>query len=136
MESHNITQKAVVVNPQGEILTLRRTKTAPSNPLAWDLPGGQLELGEDPIASIIREVAEETGLIVESPKVFDVEAHTNKGGDYWITIAYRVKADGEIILSYEHDMFRWVTADQFLELASTNKLRRFINFFKEDHEIH
>lgn len=136
MESHNITQKAVVVNPQGEILTLRRTKTAPSNPLAWDLPGGQLEFGEDPVASIIREVAEETGLIVESPKVFDVEAHTNKGGDYWITIAYRVKADGEIILSYEHDIFRWVTADQFLELDSTNKLRKFINFFKEDHEIH
>jgi len=40
---------------------MRRTETAPSNPLKWDLPGGDVEYGEDPKKAILREIKEETG---------------------------------------------------------------------------
>mgnify|MGYP001589925562 CR=1 FL=1 len=54
-------QKAFVFGKNGKFLTMRRTKTAPSNPLRWDLPGGDVEFGEDPLKSIVREVGEESG---------------------------------------------------------------------------
>ncbi|GAB4120803.1 MAG: hypothetical protein Kow00104_04030 [Rhodothalassiaceae bacterium] len=46
----------------------------------WELPGGRLEPGEDPIACLAREIVEETGLSV----------HIGGLVDYWV----RCKADG------------------------------------------
>lgn len=36
-----------------------------SKGIIWDLPGGKIEYGEDPIEALHREVAEETGLSVK-----------------------------------------------------------------------
>ena len=53
---------AVVVH-EGRVLLVRRG----SEPLKghWTLPGGLLELGESLIEGVVREVREETGLVVE-----------------------------------------------------------------------
>ncbi|KAK3654159.1 hypothetical protein LTR56_004214 [Elasticomyces elasticus] len=40
----------------------------------YDLPGGAMELGEDPKAAAIREVKEETGLDVDKPTLLGVES--------------------------------------------------------------
>ncbi|NIN92255.1 NUDIX domain-containing protein, partial [bacterium] len=83
----------------------------------WDLPGGDLDFGEEAIEGLIREVEEETGLKIRNPLPFDVESHINKEGDFWITIAYKAKADSEkVVLSFEHNDFKWLTPEEFLEL--------------------
>lgn len=108
-------------------MVLRRSGTALSNPGKWDFPGGDLEFGEDAIGGIIREIREETGLEVKNLNLFDVESHINKEGDFWVTIAYIAKAvSDKVILSYEHDEFKWLTAEDFLKLESSEKLRRFV----------
>ncbi len=121
-----VTQKAVVIRADGKFLTMRRSKTAPSHPLAWDLPGGELEYGEDPVAGIIREIKEETGLAIQDSKPFDVFGHKNPGG-FWVTIAYVCKAKtSDVTLSYEHTDYQWVTKEEFLKLPSTPKNIRFV----------
>lgn len=128
--NHNkigVAQKAIILNKDGKLLALRRTETAPSGPLRWDLPGGNLDFGEDPTKGIIREVKEETGLDIKNPAPFDVEAHINPLGDFWVTIAYKVNCASESVkLSYEHDDHRWVTPAEFLKLESGEKFRRFV----------
>lgn len=51
---------AVVPTPDGRIVMQRRT----DNQL-WALPGGGMDIGESVVAATIREVQEETGLLVK-----------------------------------------------------------------------
>lgn len=127
MSKVGVSQKVIILNDKGKLLAIRRSDTAPIRPLHWDLPGGDLDFGEDPIQGIIREIAEETGLAVEHPEPFDVEAHVNPDGDFWVTIAYQARCGIEDVkLSYEHDEFRWVAPEEFLQLKSAEKLQRFV----------
>ena len=54
---------ALVVDEAGRILLGRRASEIEHG--KWDLPGGFLEEGEDPVAALVREVREETGLEIE-----------------------------------------------------------------------
>ena len=49
-------------NPAGEILLVRHSYGSPR----WGLPGGGVKRGEDPAATIVRELAEETGCRIEA----------------------------------------------------------------------
>jgi len=127
MKKVGVSQKVIIFNKEGKFLTIRRTKTAPSNPNKWDFPGGDLDFGEDTTDGIIREIKEESGLEVKELKPFDVESHINKMGDFWVTIAYTAETVSEkVTLSYEHDAFKWVPPKGFLKLESPEKLKRFV----------
>ncbi len=126
MNSIGISQKAVVVNDEGKLLAIRRSGTAPIGALTWDLPGGDLEFGEDPIEGMKREIKEETGLDVRVVTPYDVAARVHESNTYWVTIAYHAHASGEVKLSYEHDQYQWVSKKEFLALESREKLRRFV----------
>ena len=136
MEKIGVSQKAIIFNKEGKFLTLQRTNTAPSNPNKWDLPGGDLDFGEDAIKGITREIKEETGLEIENIKPFDVESHINNKNEFWVTIAYTAKIKSDKIhpdrnfcrvkLSFEHNDFKWVTKEEFLKLESSEKLKRFV----------
>jgi 8-oxo-dGTP diphosphatase len=127
MEKIGVSQKAVIFNEEKKFLAIHRTKTAPSNPNKWDFPGGDLDFGEDAIKGIIREVKEEVGIEIKNLKPFDVESHVNEKGDFWVTIAYIAKAiSDKVVLSFEHDEFKWLTAKEFLRLESSDKLKRFV----------
>lgn len=123
-----VSQKAIIFNKEGKFLVMLRGATAPANPLKWDLPGGDVDFGEDPWASILREIKEEAGIEVSGLTPFDVEAHINSKNCHWTTIAYKAKAKSEDIkISWEHDEYKWVNAEEFSNLPSTPKITRFVN---------
>jgi 8-oxo-dGTP diphosphatase len=121
---HKATQLVVNVmlrNPQGEILLMRRTHTAPTRPLMWDFPGGEVEMAEDPEAAAVRETVEETGIQPSDLKVFSVGSANRDR--FFVFIMYTGAADGsEVKLSFEHDQYRWVTLE---ELRATDLSPRF-----------
>jgi ADP-ribose pyrophosphatase YjhB (NUDIX family) len=83
---------AVVEDSQGRVL-LGRRGINPSKGL-WDLPGGFLEPGEHPHAGMLRELHEETGLVVEARELLGF--YMDQYGDdphertlnifYWCTV--------------------------------------------------
>jgi len=119
----DVIQKAVILNNKGEILMVRRSKADVRRPLQWDLPGGYLEEGEEFIASIRREIAEETALEVTDVELAYAKTEIRKWKDHEgphvrnvIFLSYLAKAGaGDVTLSSEHDMFQWKPLAEAIE---------------------
>lgn len=122
-----VSQKTLVINEENKLLALRRSDTDPSRPLTWDLPGGELEEGEDLEENARKEILEEAGIEVGELKIFDAVAGFNKDRVFWVHIGYITEvAMPEISLSYEHDQYLWLTKEEFLSLESSEKIKRFL----------
>ena len=130
MESVRVSQKAVISDGAAKCLVLLRGESAPAGPLSWDLPGGYLDRGEDPMASMVREIREETGLTVNGLRPFDVEAHVNSQGTYWVSVGYHaVSSSTDVKISWEHVDYRWVSLTEFGQLGCRPRLVRFVEKF-------
>lgn len=54
-----------VLNERDEILLLQQYRY-PIRALSWELPAGKIDDGETPLEAVIREVREESGLVIET----------------------------------------------------------------------
>lgn len=68
---------AVIPDEAGRIMLQSKNEEA-----GWFIPGGAIELGEDPETALVREVGEETGLIVKPEKVVLVFGGTEYRYEY------------------------------------------------------
>jgi NAD+ diphosphatase len=57
------TASAILVDDEGRVLLARRAGDPGEG--MWDLPGGFIEEGEDPVTTLHRELGEETGVEIE-----------------------------------------------------------------------
>lgn len=83
-------------------------------------PGGKLDPGESSIEAIVREVFEETGIVVNQNIPIPIYAGVCEGNkEYWVT-AYLIEVSGDIILlSSEPEMQpKWMNKNEFLEKNS------------------
>lgn len=75
----------------------------------WNLPGGRLEAGETPVAGVIREVREETGLSVAVERLSGVYRNPVRGDLVLSFVCCAV--DGMLTASDETDRFAYVPID-------------------------
>jgi len=130
--------KAVLYNSAGEVLLVRRSKTAPRRPLQWDFPGGYVD-GDDVSfqAACLREVREEAGLaVVNNHLILAVGGSmVSTSGDEPMAITWLyfegVAAGSTVTLSYEHDTFTWVTLERALELIEYDRQLNAIRYLLE-----
>ena len=105
---------AVVVD-EGRVLLVRRGR----EPLKghWSLPGGLIEVGESLLEGVVREVREETGLIVEPVELIKLldRIHKESGPEGERVRYHYVIADylcrvvgGELAAASDADAARWV----------------------------
>lgn len=101
------------VRPDGRMLLLLRPGGT------WDPPAGRLAPGESFERGAVREVYEETGLLVSPQRLLATWVGERPGGGLLASATYvsRVSPDG-VRLSDEHLGYRWVTLDEWLELPS------------------
>ena len=96
-------RKAVLINDEDKILILRSSDKNEKHAGEWDLPGGHIHEGEDDIDGLKREVKEETGLDIASPKMILDDGRKK----FYKTRQY----SGTIELSDEHTDHKWVTIE-------------------------
>lgn len=130
-----IAVRAVLYKEDGTFLAVRRLATATQRPLHWEHPGGKLEFGENPFEAIIREVKEETGLVIQDPQILTaVSGITEVSGNHaWISIAYKIKVPEQIVTisTNEHNEYRWVTPNEFQQLETSVANKKIAQAFVE-----
>jgi len=101
---------AVVVE-EGRVLLVRRG----SEPLKgkWSLPGGLLELGESLTGGVVRELREETGLIVEPVELIELLDRIQRQGErvryHYVLADYLCRVTGgSLQAASDADAVRWV----------------------------
>ena len=94
----------------------------------WELPGGRLEVGEDPIACVVREVAEELGAAVAVATILDSWVYEVLPGREVLIVTYGVRrtAPGEMRVSGEHRRFALFAPDELDHLPLAEGYRRSI----------
>lgn len=65
-----------LVLDSSQILLCRISHQLPRHTGSWTLPGGGIEFGEHPADAMVREVQEETGLVVRSAGIAGVDSIT------------------------------------------------------------
>jgi 8-oxo-dGTP diphosphatase len=103
------------VHPDGRMLLLLR----PSG--TWDPPAGRLAPGESFESGAVREVYEETGLLIAPQRLLATWVGKGPGGGLLASATYvsRVSAGRNgVRLSNEHLGYRWVTTEEWLDLPS------------------
>jgi len=69
--------KAFIIKDD-KLLILKRASDDVQSPNIWEIPGGRLELGEDPILGLMREIREETGLYIKPQQPLSVRHFIRK----------------------------------------------------------
>lgn len=123
-EEVELTNMCMICDGKGNVLV--QDKISSSKWRGWNFPGGHVEKGEYVTPSVIREIREETGLIIEKPRLCGIkEFHKSKDGKRYIVFLYIAdKFVGELKASGEGEVF-WYPLD---ELIKSDKL---INGFDE-----
>lgn len=108
----------VIINQNGQILSLLRSESDRWKPLHWGLPGGHIDEGETPFEAVIRETKEECNLDVNPIYADSIVTDEN----YRIYLYYAVQYSGDIQLSFEHSEYKWYTVDELLQVQNRTPL--------------
>lgn len=122
MPTHIVAAAGVVINDNEEILLVNTYNSG------WVFPGGQVEVGENIIDGVKREVLEETGVEVEVGEVFCISSNTAKHPGYNRVKEIPTKVVFDIICkakngeprpSVENSESLFVPKDKVLEFVKT-----------------
>ncbi len=96
-------------------------------------PGGHVEKGENFIASVIREVKEETGLTIYDPLLCGMEEYkTDNNDERYLMLFYKTdKFEGELKSSKEGKVF-WINKDDLLKYELSLDLDRIYKIMTDD----
>ena len=100
----------------------------------WDFPKGNIEQGEAPIDTMVREVREETGLVhIRVVPGFEnvIEYYYNRSGkkvhkQVTFFLAEATDPAESVKLSFEHRQFAWRSFEEAMKVVSYQNSRRLL----------
>ncbi len=118
---------AVIFDEQGRVLLVERGR--PPGEGLWTVPGGKVEPGELLADAVRREVAEETGLLVEvGPLVTVIERIDLAAGYHYVILDYLAhRRGGELLAGSDARSVRFCAQDDLAALPLTDGLRPVID---------
>lgn len=124
----------------GHILLAR--SPAPGGGFEWVLPGGGMEHGEDPYDTVVREVEEETGYLVEPTGLLGIDSShrvfpDDPGGSvdhHGVRLVYEARITGGELCNEvdgSTDMAAWHALDEVLALNRVSMVDKGLALWRE-----
>ena len=124
-----LTNMCMVYDNQGNILVQDRLD--PDWP-GVTFPGGHVEPGESFTKAVIREVWEETGLIIEHPRLCGLKQFPEEDGTRYIVMLYKANQfSGELQSSREGKVF-WIKRSELENYPLPVSFDQMIRVFEDD----
>jgi 8-oxo-dGTP pyrophosphatase MutT (NUDIX family) len=120
-----------LIKNKNKYLITRRSLLNDYKPGEWDLPGGTIEFGEDPLRALDREILEEASLKVKVVKPLYIYSFISNPSRHQFQIVYECNyLGGEVKLNpKEHDKFIWATIPKIGKLHKIAFLKSFYTMF-------
>ena len=131
---------ALIFDSEHRVLILKRTPKTDTLPGFWDIPGGTLKDGEDPIEGVIRETKEETNLDIKNSGLFFYTSNVDEEKDtQFVRLVFLVKAPSSPdvkIFPEEHVEHKWVKMSEAMQYKLVDYLPRCFQILKtKEHSL-
>lgn len=121
MPTHIVAVGAIIENSKNEILMVKTYDNG------WTFPGGQVEVGENLIDALRREVKEETGFLVNVKQLFCVSSNTKKHKGYGKVKEVPTKVMLDFICEVTGGEIRSSSENSDTEFIHKDKVLNYIN---------
>ena len=109
---------------RGRYLLVRRSTDVYADvPASWDIPGGRINIGDELLVNLAREIKEETGLSLnlDTPPVLLIAQDIIRPNKHVIRLTYVGSAAGEIKLDSENVGYCWMTLAEIQRLSDLDE---------------
>jgi len=113
--THIVAACGLITNEVGEVLLMRHRQRG------WEVPGGQVEEGEDLIAGLQREIEEETGITVTVGQLTGIYSNLQSDENTPTKVIFAflgAKSAGNLRTSPESPEVRWVPREKVLDMVT------------------
>lgn len=114
---------------QGERLLLQNRRKKDWD--GWTLPGGHIEKGESIVDAVVREMQEETGLTIHSPKLCGIKQFPIENGRYLVFLFRTESFSGEVRSSDEGEM-RWISRSELSDFHTVPDFEELLQVMLDD----
>ena len=114
---------------QGERLLLQNRRKKDWD--GWTLPGGHIEKGESIVDAVVREMQEETGLTIHSPKLCGIKQFPIENGRYLVFLFRTESFSGEVRSSDEGEL-RWISRSELSDFHTVPDFEELLQVMLDD----
>jgi len=124
----------LLLNKEGEILILKRSKKVKTYKGMWGVVAGYIEKDEKPFDTAIKEIKEEIGLnkndvkFVKGLDAIKLMDYYNKEKYDWLIFpfVFNIKKKDKINIDWEHLEYRWIKPSQIKNYKTVPYLKEMV----------
>lgn len=128
-----IAQKAIIIDGNNNVLLVRDPRM---EEVVWEIPGGRMNVDEEPREAVAREIMEELGVVIEVGEVVHMEQffHVSEGKRAFVIVYKASLVDSSKLFSLDNaeiSEIAWVSQADLLNYPLFPEYKNALDYYFE-----